>query len=151
MQAAYASTLSFHADDEPWRKMKEEEEQLHCSELASQRIVVSGFGPFQLPRAELIVEASSPIARILLVWRGPAFSRWRCLVEQGSAVRQSWTMAGLGRALQSQQGYYSESQLGLTHGLTGSLRKPYAESAQTFPSFAMCSSKGQYCFPRPNG
>ena len=72
---------------------EEEEEQLHCSELASQRIVVSGFGPFQLPRAELIVEASSPIASILLVWRGPAFSRWRCLVEQGSAVRQSWTMS----------------------------------------------------------
>ena len=72
---------------------EEEEEQLHCSELASQRIVVSGFGPFQLPRAELIVEASSPIASILLVWRGPAFSRWCCLVEQGSAVRQSWTMS----------------------------------------------------------
>ena len=30
---------------------EEEEEQLHCSELASQRIVVSGVGPFQLPSA----------------------------------------------------------------------------------------------------
>ena len=142
---------------------EEEEEQLHCSELAGQRIVVSGFGPFQLPRAGLVVEASPPIASILLVWRGPAFSRWRCLVEQGSAVRQSWTMSSAeldnGR---SRKGLSKPARLLLGNaagayagGLTGSLREPYAENAQTFPVvffvFSLCSSKGQYCVIRPNG
>ena len=112
---------------------EEEKEQLHCSEVASQRIVVSGFGPFQLPRAELIVEASSPIASILLVWRGPAFSRWRCLVEQGSAVRQSWTMSsaeldngrsrkGLAkpaRLLRNAAGAYAWAYAKLTQALLG--------------------------------
>ena len=113
---------------------EEEEEQLHCSELASQRIVVSGF---QLPRAGLIVEASSPIASILLVWRGPAFSRWRCLVEQGSAVRQSWTMSSAeldnGR---SRKGFSKPARL-LRKGLRGGLREAYASLARKTPKHSL--------------
>ena len=111
---------------------EEEEEQLHCSELASQRIVVSGFGPFQLPRAGLIVEASSPIASILLVWRSPAFSRWRCLVEQGSAVRQSWTMSSAeldnGR---SRKGFSKPARL-LLRNAAGAYAGAYAKLTRAF-------------------
>ena len=110
---------------------EEEEERLHCSELASQRI--------QLPRAGLIVEASSPIASILLVWRGPAFSRWRCLVEQGSAVRQSWSMSSAGQ-WQVWEGLFKAGKPTTqkrSWGLRGGLREAYASLTRQTPKHSL--------------